>query len=59
MNNAIEIKLVCGKGKDNKEYYGLKIRHNYDSGKHFTEMVFLKKNEYDYLKSNSSIVVGE
>ena len=58
-NDAIEIMLVCGKGKGNKDYYGLKIRHNYDSGNHFTKMVFLKKNEYDFLKSNFNIVVGD
>lgn len=58
-NNVIELKLVSGNGKDGKAYYGLKIRHNYESGKHFTEMIFLKENEYNYLKNNSSIVLGE
>lgn len=61
MNNAIIIKLVAGQGKNNKNYYALKITHNYDSGNHYTEMLFLNEKEYTQLKVvyKDSIIIGE
>lgn len=61
MNYAINIKIVSGKGKTGKDYYALKITHHYDSGKDYTEMVFLKRKEFENLTSiyKDNIIIGE
>lgn len=47
-NVAIELYLKKGE-KNNKKWFALVIKHNYESGKSFTELVFINESEFTHL----------